>query len=83
MFEGGEVMALNEVELDILRSIDDGTLINAINTNVLDINQNNAALVLDRLNEKGLIVMEPSNTGLGEQIIKGLTDQGLIVLKNS
>lgn len=83
MFEGGEVMALNEVELDILRSIYDGTLINAINTNVLDINQNNAALVLDRLNEKGLIVMEPSNTGLGEQIIKGLTDQGLIVLKNS
>lgn len=76
-------MTLNEVELDILKSIDDGTLINAINTNVLDINQNNAEFVLDRMKEKGLIEMEPSNTGLGEQIIKGLTAQGSIILKNS
>ena len=83
MFEGGEVMALNEVELDILRSIDDGTLINAINTDVLDINKNRAELVLYKLKDAGLIIMEPSNTGLGEQIIKGLTATGSLILENS
>lgn len=76
-------MELNNLQMDLLKSIDNGVIINKINTNILDINGNPAIFLLDNLKNDGYIDMRPSGTGLGESIVTGLTEKGKLAIKST
>lgn len=70
-------MNLDEIQIDILESINNGEIPNrTINTDVKDKNGNDAIFVLDNLEKNGYIKMEQSNTGIGEKLVLGITDKG-------